>query len=259
MAVGRKYTRGSTKNKDGSTAGAADKEAAKVRELERCTHCALSHKRLRDPVVYCKLGNLYNKEELLVALIDKSLGDEFRHIKKISAVRPCKLTENPAFVVGQSDETKVSPYICPVTQVELNGQHSFVVLKPSGRVLSLKAVNEVQGLAEGETFTKLWPSPAEQNRMREKLKAAKRKASHQKTGSESKKSKTSGSETSHTTINAAVAALTAKVTDTADEQIGSSKSASHTYSALFQQDKADEAEDKNRLFMIGNPRGYVRT
>ena len=260
VAVGRKYTRGSTKNKEASSSGSGDKESAKVRALERCTHCALSRKPLREPVVYCKLGNLYNKEDLLVALLEKSLGEEFKHIRKMSAVSPCVLTPNPAFVSGKSDATKVSPFICPITQMELNGQHSFVVLKPSGRVVSAKAVNEVRGVAEGETCLKIWPSPEEQKALREKLRSKKRKGCSEKSRpSKEHKTKATGKSSEHSAINAAVSGLAAQVTDTANKQIGSSKSGSQTYAALFEKDNTDEAKDKNRLFMIGNPRGYVRT
>eukprot|EP00443_Scrippsiella_acuminata_P035064 CAMPEP_0115367038 /NCGR_PEP_ID=MMETSP0270-20121206/105114_1 /TAXON_ID=71861 /ORGANISM="Scrippsiella trochoidea, Strain CCMP3099" /LENGTH=46 /DNA_ID= /DNA_START= /DNA_END= /DNA_ORIENTATION= len=45
------------------------------------TQCWLSQETLRDPVVACRLGNLYNKEALIGALLNKSVPQEVAHVR----------------------------------------------------------------------------------------------------------------------------------------------------------------------------------
>jgi len=49
----------------------------------RMSHCFLSQEPLRDPVVACRLGNLYNKEALIGGLLSKSLPQELDHIRQL--------------------------------------------------------------------------------------------------------------------------------------------------------------------------------
>jgi hypothetical protein len=44
----------------------------------------------KSNICVCKLGNIYNKEELLKKLIDKSMPKEFSHIKKLKDVKDIK-------------------------------------------------------------------------------------------------------------------------------------------------------------------------
>lgn len=56
-----------------------------------------------------------------------------------------RLTPNPAFDKEDRpfDGPEPSRYMCPVTLQELNGSHSFAVLKSTGWVMSEKAIKEV--------------------------------------------------------------------------------------------------------------------
>ena len=92
--------------------------------------CALSKLPLSVPVVSCKLGKLYNKDAVLEQLLNKSYGDAAsicKHIKSLKDVTTLKLTPNSATetsssLVGSTHEMNtVSPFMCPISQKEMNG------------------------------------------------------------------------------------------------------------------------------------------
>ena len=69
----------------------------------------------------------------------------------------CILTPNPeavaegeekpkakAMIRGETINTDTSDFICPITMLELNGRHMFFVHRPTGYVVSEKAIKEVQ-------------------------------------------------------------------------------------------------------------------
>lgn len=63
-------------------------------------------------------------------------------------VRPLRLTQNPTYrppsPTSASSDVQSSPYVCPLTQKEMNGKHRFVYLRTCGCVLSeagLRAVS----------------------------------------------------------------------------------------------------------------------
>lgn len=116
-------------------------------QLKRLTTCALSDETLRDPVVACELGRLYNKDVLIRKLLDKSLLPEFAHLR-LKSVVTCKFTPNPAFEAAQADTGNFANFlgagkalwICPITLMEMTGQHPFCVLRKCGTVVSVKAI-----------------------------------------------------------------------------------------------------------------------
>ncbi|KAI3635333.1 hypothetical protein MIR68_006899 [Amoeboaphelidium protococcarum] len=113
-------------------------------------YCSLSHEELRDPIVSCKRGKLYNKEAVVKYILDKRLrgqskveGDSAKienteqdivagHIKRLKDVTDLKLT--------RGDDGRV---ICPVTRRQMNGLTKFVYMKPCGCVVSQIAVDLV--------------------------------------------------------------------------------------------------------------------
>lgn len=74
---------------------------------------------------------LYNKEALLLALLDKhNLPDLAKHIRSLKDVVELKLTLNPDYTAvataeGYSD-AQSSEYVCPVTGLEMTGRHRYV-------------------------------------------------------------------------------------------------------------------------------------
>ena len=116
-AIGRQYVRGAKAKSNGKS---ADKEAKSFsrREASRraLTTCSLSNKPLREPVVVCKLGRLYNKEAIIQGLLDKTLGNgkngngngngngnnsDCCHIKSLKDVKLCVLHPNKSYKKGE--------------------------------------------------------------------------------------------------------------------------------------------------------------
>jgi hypothetical protein len=126
-----------------------DKEESKnVKEQQRMRtqSCFFSSSRLIAPVVACELGNLYTKELILTALVEKTLGEipGLSHIRGLKDLKTLSFTSNPDYDVSlESGGTYVAEYICPVTQLEFNGIFPFVVIWSTGKVLSEKAVREI--------------------------------------------------------------------------------------------------------------------
>ena len=52
--------------------------------------CAISKDPLREPISMCRLGLLYNKEEVIKHLIEKNMPKAFRHIKKLKDIKELK-------------------------------------------------------------------------------------------------------------------------------------------------------------------------
>ena len=74
----------------------------------------------------------------------KALG----HITSIKQLTELKLTPAPAGGARPADATSFqpgndAPFICPVTELPLNGRFRAFVLRPSGLVVSERAIKEV--------------------------------------------------------------------------------------------------------------------
>jgi len=116
-------------------------EVKNVNELNRIKwfSCAISKEPLKEPIVTCALGNLYNKEAIITALLSKNLDPAFRHIQSLKDVTEIKFTPNPSY----THLSEISPYICPVTQMEVGGRYRFVAIPECGCVISQRALREV--------------------------------------------------------------------------------------------------------------------
>ncbi|CAH8518249.1 unnamed protein product [Schistosoma mattheei] len=113
----------------------AEREAA---NMALWKHCALTQDPLRQPVVSCLLGRLYNKESVINKLLSKSNGDGFSdHIKKLRDVKELRLSST------SSDHQEPQVFYCPVTGLEMSGIYPFVYLWSCGCVFSRKALTEV--------------------------------------------------------------------------------------------------------------------
>jgi len=131
-----------------SASGLNDKE----RIIAKFTCCSLSGDTLRMPVVACKMGRLFNKDTLIMALINKSplLADSFQHIRALKDVTTCVFTERKKRErEGSDDIAWIDPnsgearFMCPFTQVEFNGRHPFSFLWDSGLVISNRALTSM--------------------------------------------------------------------------------------------------------------------
>ncbi|XP_053395259.1 replication termination factor 2-like [Mercenaria mercenaria] len=117
-------------------------------------HCAITQDQLREPVMACELGRLYNKESALEFLIDRTkfeCAPSFEHLRGLKDLKQLNLTENRNYSNSKSEkgdayiDTQDAKYICPVVGLEMNGMHKFSYLWSCGCVLSERALKEVKG------------------------------------------------------------------------------------------------------------------
>lgn len=128
----------------------------------RATACALSGKLLQQPLVADALGSLFNKEAVLSGLVTKTLPPALAHVSSIRHVFDARVTEvgreegkntNGGGGEGgtgnggggrkreEANSDSLAPrFCCPITGVPLNGKNKFLLLRPSGLVVSERAV-----------------------------------------------------------------------------------------------------------------------
>lgn len=104
--------------------------------------CALSQETLKPPCAIDRLGNVFNKESLVRALLDKTLPSQFSHIRGLKDMIAIHLDPIPGIrVYHDGSETK---FQCPITSLEFNGKYKFFALERCGHVVSAKALKELQ-------------------------------------------------------------------------------------------------------------------
>ncbi|XP_044472523.1 replication termination factor 2-like [Mangifera indica] len=117
-----------------------DKIDPNEQRLSKWLNCALSFEPLKEPCVIDKLGNIFNKEALVHALLSKNLPKEFSHIRGLKDIINVKLSRVP----GAEELGDNVRFQCPITGLEFNGKYRFLALRSCGHVLSLKALKEVK-------------------------------------------------------------------------------------------------------------------
>ena len=149
---------------DGGSTGAEDRRAWLEMFLEKkpdkvdpsevkkakWTRCQLSGEKLSPPCVVDALGNLYNKESVVQALLTKTMPSGCSHIKGLKDITPIHLERNPT---NKQDEE--FEFQCPITGLEMNGRFRFYVVMPSGHVVSHRAVKEAKECVEEFVGAKL--------------------------------------------------------------------------------------------------------
>ena len=105
----------------------------------KASYCAISKEPLRKPVVVCRLGLLYNKEDVIKRLIEKNIPNAFRHIKKLKDVKEAKVETK-----DNNDSNGPIHMICPLTQRDFNGFNRFLIVWGCGCVLSEEAAKELK-------------------------------------------------------------------------------------------------------------------
>jgi len=107
---------------------------------DKATTCALTKEPLQQPIVVCRLGNLYNKEAIIKRLLEKTMPVAFRHIQKLKDIKEAKVELKDNEVDG--DGTKI--ILCPITQMEYNGFHKFIMPWSCGCIMSEEAAKELK-------------------------------------------------------------------------------------------------------------------
>ena len=131
IAAQRRFIRGT---KEPGAKSNIDSQYNKDNQQSRARTCAISNEPLREPIVACEMGNLYNKEEVVKSLLEKNLPPQFAHIRGLKDVQTLKFTRSTnctnssissLSVPSSSSSGDGYPYICPVTFVEFNGLTNF--------------------------------------------------------------------------------------------------------------------------------------
>ncbi|KAK9670032.1 hypothetical protein RND81_13G172100 [Saponaria officinalis] len=120
-----------------------DKVDPNEKLLSKWTTCALSSEPLKPPCVVDRLGNLFNKEALVKALLGKNLPKAFRHIKGLKDMITVHLAEISE-KEGTTNSCDSPRFQCPVTGLEFNGKCKFFALSKCGHVVSAKALKEIK-------------------------------------------------------------------------------------------------------------------
>jgi len=109
------------------------------RHAFRMSSCYLSQQPLKEPVVACKLGNLYNKEVLITHLLNKTVPKELSHIRALKDVKLCLITWKEAEKEGRRR------MVCPVSREDLDsGGSRAVIIWSSGALVSPKSLKELK-------------------------------------------------------------------------------------------------------------------
>ena len=85
----------------------------------------------------CRLGFLYVKEAVLEALVHKTLPKEFGHITSLKDIVTLNVKPN-------DKKDAAYPFVCPISNVELNGINKFVFLWKCGCLFSEKAFDQIK-------------------------------------------------------------------------------------------------------------------
>ena len=100
--------------------------------------CSLTKDSLRKPVGVCKLGLLYNREEVIKKMLEKTMPSAFRHIRKIKDIKEVKAT---SIVNKESDASQqYVRIVCPLTQTDFTGFNTFFAVWDCGCILSEEAI-----------------------------------------------------------------------------------------------------------------------
>lgn len=120
-----------------------DKVDPNEQRLSKWLNCALSNEPLKEPCVVDWLGNVFNKEALVEALLGKKIPKAFGHIKGLKDM----ITIELSMILGVESDGDLrygARFQCPISGLEFNGKYKFFALKKCGHVLSAKALKEVK-------------------------------------------------------------------------------------------------------------------
>eukprot|EP00124_Ichthyophonus_hoferi_P001666 Ihof_evm6s93 gene=Ihof_evmTU6s93 len=119
----------------------------------RWRRCYLSAAILKEPIVACGAGRLYNKDTIIEYLLDKAKfldqATLVKHIRGLKDIVTLNLTRNPEYTAAVANQGPInidentSPYMCPVTDLPMNGHYRFSYIKTCGCVVSDKALREI--------------------------------------------------------------------------------------------------------------------
>lgn len=116
--------------------------------------CALSGLRLKEPIVACQLGRMYNKTAIIEHLLELKTATRTEHnplvshIKSLRDVKEIKLKEKAEYdernhQASSGSEKFKAQFVCPISGLDMNGSYKFFYNLQCGCVLSERAIKEV--------------------------------------------------------------------------------------------------------------------
>lgn len=133
-------------NDGGSIPGRKDLVREKPKEIKidneilakaRAKFCAMTKQRLNPPLAVCRLGLIYNYEEVLNLMMEKKIPHEFAHLRSLKDLKMLKNIEM------NSEKNSDFPLICPISKIEYNGLNKFKAFWSCGCMCSEKAIEEL--------------------------------------------------------------------------------------------------------------------
>uniref|UniRef100_K3WKM7 Uncharacterized protein n=1 Tax=Globisporangium ultimum (strain ATCC 200006 / CBS 805.95 / DAOM BR144) TaxID=431595 RepID=K3WKM7_GLOUD len=280
IAVKRKFMR------HGNTKARSEKVSQEALRVQKAQTCAISEESLREPIVVCELGNLYNKQALLEHLLAKTMPEKFQHIMSLKDVVTCRFSKQKA---DSTSSNGASLFYCPVSMLEFNGKQPFVVVSTCGCVVSERSLKEVQTKEclvcgksmDGAKLIALFLS--DENYELKQKEILERKAQEKLLKKESKKNKSSkknaadtadgatadaeenGEETAKKTKkdkkrkaegqhSSAAHVPASKIVKDATSAIQKEKAKSAVFASLFSKDKSEKKSANDLLMTVGGMR-----
>ena len=97
----------------------------------------MTKQRLNQPLAICKLGLIYNYEEVLKLMMEKKIPHEFSHIRSVKDIKMLKNIEM------NNEKNSDFPLVCPISKIEYNGLNKFKAYWSCGCMCSEKAIEEI--------------------------------------------------------------------------------------------------------------------
>ncbi|KAF1330212.1 hypothetical protein FI667_g5319, partial [Globisporangium splendens] len=281
IAVKRKFMR------HGNTKARGEKVDQEALRVQKAQTCAISEEPLREPIVVCELGNLYNKQALLEHLLAKTMPEKFQHITSLKDVVTCRFSKQNT---DSTSNNGASLFYCPVSMLEFNGKQPFVVVSTCGCVVSERSLKEVQtkeclvcgesmdgakliALFQSDENYELKQKEILERKTREKLlkKESKKNKSSKKSTADSdgataaaagaeddnettkktKKDKKRKAESQH---SSAAHVPASKIVKDATSAIQKEKEKSAVFASLFSKDKSEKKSANDLLMTVGGMR-----
>lgn len=125
------------------------KEKPKERKRDQALHahqksriCSLSSQNLTKPIVADKIGNMFNKEAVLEALLNKSMPKAYCYIRKMKDVKDLNPTMKK-IGCDKIDNDGKNLIVCPISGTEFDGYHKFTLIWSCGCVLATKVFDNM--------------------------------------------------------------------------------------------------------------------
>lgn len=274
IANDRRFLRGCLEEKPNNSADVIPQNIKETQWL-RTQFCAYSQDRLLEPIVACRLGNLYNKEAILTAICNKCILPGFSHITGLRDLVTLRFTKNPSFsddIQKSSKESRISKYICPISQTEFNGMNPFFVIWTTGHVISglalksmgIDALQADFGPFGQDDLVKLIPLESELPVIITKLQELIEKRQEKKAKKKRKHEELSdhGDPLPNDTLKSSrkekSISLAKSVVNNVSTIIDNQKSSSAVYSSLFHNDGDADKKDKDLFIAVAGLRYSLR-